>query len=192
MSKGHRVILVLGCAALLTGLFPLAAQCEPMKGFGAFVGLASHSGSVDYNSGGSSSFKSSGLSLGVDYQFPLNQTLSINPFLMSSSESVGGDAGESYTSTGHGILGVELRYWAERFFVGAHIGNYSEVLIATSGSGASDTSASAIGFGVTGGWQNDDGVFVAAQVDRADFKYSNATHDTTGLRLHIGYRWKQG
>lgn len=165
------------------------AQAEqPANGFGMFAGISSHSmnrTALDYSS--------AGLSLGIDYQFGVTDSLSINPFLMSAGERVSGDITD--TSAGHGILGIEGRYWINNeYFLGAHIGSYSEAL--KSNSSNVSTSASGGGYGLTAGWENSskgssfDGIFVALQVDKAKIHYDNDDGYLSGVRLNIGYRWK--
>ena len=62
--------------------------------------------------------------------------------------------------------------------------------------GFTPDSASGGGYGLTVGWENSskngkfDGVFAALQVDKARIRYNDVDVDLTGLRLHIGYRWK--
>lgn len=163
---------------------------QPANGFGLFGGVSSHSMSP---SNASADYSSSGLSLGIDYQFGLTDSFSLNPFLMSAGENVSG--GITNSTAGHGILGVEGRYWINsEYFLGAHIGSYSEVL--QSNSSNVSTSASGGGLGLTAGWENNskggnfDGVFVVLQVDKAKIRYDGNDVGLSGLRLHIGYRWK--
>lgn len=162
---------------------------EPKNGFSVNAGLASHNMSGKFVApftGPDLSYSSSGLSLGIDYQFALAKTFSLNPFLMTSGESGSGDL-KSDTSVGHGILGLQLRYWLDDFFLGAHFARYSEVLTNNSAS----TSATGPGGGLAFGWEKPDGgLYVMAQFDKATVKYEDADVDINGFRLSVGYRWK--
>jgi hypothetical protein len=181
-------------AATLIVLLGTSAQAQaeqPANGFGLFGGISSHS--MTPQNSAAADYSSSGVSLGIDYQFGLADSFSLNPFLMSAGERVSG--GISDATSGHGILGVEGRYWINsEYFLGAHVGSYSEVL--QSNSSNVSTSASGGGFGLTVGWENNSrtsafgGIFVALQVDKAKIHYDNADVGLSGLRMHIGYRWK--
>lgn len=169
---------------------PQAQAEQPANGFALFGGLSSH---AMYPQNTGADYASSGASLGIDYQFGLADSFSLNPFLMSAGERVSG--GISGATAGHGILGVEARYWINNeYFLGGHIGSYSEIL--QSNSSNVSTSASGGGLGLTVGWENNarssafDGIFVALQADKAKIRYDNTDVRLSGLRLHIGYRWK--
>lgn len=186
----NRPSILSAVLVILLGASAQALAEQPANGLGAFGGISSHSMS---QSGTNMDYSSSGLSLGIDYQFGLADSFSLNPFLMSAGESVSG--GITNTTAGHAILGVEGRYWIDKeYFLGAHIGSYSEAL--QSNSSNVSTSASGGGAGLTAGWENNskdgkfDGIFVAAQIDNAKIRYNNSDVGLTGLRLHIGYRWK--
>ena len=168
-------------ALAISILFTGAAHANPQNGFGLNAGIASHS----RDCGGCLGSNSSGLSLGLDYQFAVADSLSINPFLMTSGET---NSKVSGTTIGHGILGVQLRYWAGDMFFGGHIGSYSEVIT----SGAASLSGTGGGAGLVAGWENPDGgLYVMGQVDSATAKYSGLTDiKFKGFRLSAGYRWK--
>lgn len=164
--------------ALLTG----TAVAEPKNGFGLNAGLASHS--MEDQCAFCTSYSSSGLSLGLDYQFALSDKFSISPFLMSSGESTS----VSGVTAGHGILGAQLRYWAGDMFFGGHLGRYTEVL---SGGGIS-MSGSGGGAGLVAGWEKPNGgLYVMGQVDSATVKWSGfADTKISAFRFSVGYRWK--
>lgn len=108
-------------AAVLFMLLTGTAVAEPKNGFGLNAGLVGHS----RDCGGCAGSNTSGLSIGLDYQFALSDKLSISPFLMTSGETSSNVSG---TSVNHGILGGQLRYWAGDMFFGGHLGFYSEVI----------------------------------------------------------------
>jgi hypothetical protein len=163
---------------MLTG----TALAEPKNGFGLNAGLASHS--MQDQCSYCSSYSSTGLSLGLDYQFALSDKFSISPFLMTSAESTS----VSGVNAGHGILGVQLRYWAGDLFFGGHLAAYSEALT----SGGVSLSGSGGGAGLVAGWEKPDGgLYVMGQVDSATVKWSGYV-DTklSAFRFSVGYRWK--
>jgi len=163
--------------ALLTG----TAMAAPKNGFSLNAGLASHNRDCNGCAGSSTS----GLSLGLDYQFALSDKLSISPFLMTSGETSSNVSG---TTVGHGILGVQLRYWAGDMFFGGHLGSYSEVIT----NGGFSMSGNGGGAGLVAGWENPDGgMYVMGQLDSATVKYSGLSDiKFSALRLSVGYRWK--
>lgn len=176
---------------LALGISDNALADQPANGFGLFAGVSSHD--MKAQPAVTQDYGSAGLSLGIDYQFGIADSFSINPFLMSAGER--GSGSKTDYSVGHGILGVEGRYWpSTEFFLGLHIGSYSEVLQTKSSNVSS--SASGGGMGLTLGWENSakdsvyGGLFVTLQLDKAKIRYDNSDVDLTGARLHLGYRWK--
>ena len=169
---------VLIVSAVLYSLLSGTAEASPQNGFSLNAGLASHS----MNDPGGS-YNTSGLSIGLDYQFALSDKLSISPFLMSSGESTN----ISGITAGHGILGVQLRYWVGDMFFGGHLGSYSEVTT----NGNLSISANGGGAGLVMGWERpDEGLYVMGQIDSATVKYAFWDTKLSGLRLSMGYRWK--
>ena len=168
----------------LASLFTGVAYAVPKNGFSLNAGTASHN--RDCN--GCTNSKTSGLSIGMDYQFSLSNNFSISPFLMSSSETASNVSNND--AVGHGILGGQIRYWVGDVFIGAHLGRYSEALII----GNTLFSGAGGGTGLVAGWEApDSGVYVMGQFDSANVTYptsSNANINFTALRLSLGYRWK--
>ena len=162
---------------LLAALFSGSAYAEPKNGFSVNAGTASHSRD---SASGASLASTSGLSLGMDYQFALPANFSISPFLMTSSETISGVSG---TTAGHGILGGQLRYWAGDVFVGAHLGSYSEVFV----SGNTSTAFTGGGAGLVAGWeQPDGGLYVMGQYDSAKVSAPGYFDNKfTALRLSV-------
>jgi len=159
---------------------------EPKNGFGLNAGLVSHS----RDCGGCAGSSTSGLSIGLDYQFALSDNWSISPFLMTSGETSKNVPG---TTVNHGILGAQLRYWAGDMFFGGHLGSYSEVITATVGSISASISGSGGGAGLVAGWEKPDGgLYVMGQLDSATIDYPSPTADVkfSAFRLSAGYRWK--
>ena len=184
MQRTHQI---LGAALLALGAG--AAHADPQSGFGLDAGIANHSvsGNTTIAPVTPLSYNSSGLSLGLDYQFALSNDFSFNPFLMTSAESAGGlPAG---VNAGHGILGLQLRFWSGDLFFGGHLAHYTESLhnsntrVTTSGNGG--------GIGLVMGWESPQGgLFVLGQVDSARINYVDANVRLRAIRLSGGYRWK--
>ncbi len=184
----RRRMLFIGLTVLvLTCLQAGRASAKPQNGWGLYGGLATHRLDGKLWDSTPLSYTSTGLSIGVDYQYALSPEFSLNPFLVSSSESTSGDTASGVTA-GHGILGLEGRYWFENnMFIGVHLGSYSEVL----SNDWSVSSGNGFGFGMTVGWESPtDGLFLMGQLDSCRISYSDANLDMTGVRLSIGYRWK--
>lgn len=184
-------------AALVLALCAGTAHAEPKNGFSVNGGVVSSTTSQTYNTGlfagQTLTYKGGGLSLGLDYQFAINEHFSINPFLMTSGESVSvNNVTFNNVSANHGILGVQFRYWPNGgAYVGGHIGSYSEQINYTFNNVTYHTNASGGGVGLVAGWENPAGGFyVQGQLDSAKFGYSNANTKFTDARLSIGYRWK--
>jgi hypothetical protein len=166
------------------------AIAAPTNGFSLNAGVVNDSMAATYVATGNAfSYSSSGLSLGMDYQAAISPDVSINPFLMSSSESSAGDL-KSGTSVGHGIMGLQLRYWLNDFFVGGHVARYSEALL-NSASNPSSTGGSGNGAGIVVGWEpSNSNWYLMGQYDSAKVNYSDVNVNLTGFRVSIGYRWK--
>jgi hypothetical protein len=163
------------------------AQAKPVAGFGLDAGLIASR----MNDPVAGSYQGNGLSLGLDYQFAVSESLSLNPFLMTSVESATGGNLQSGTRAMHDNFGLELRYWISNAFVGAHLFSQTEVLAHTVGNVTTSTTASGGGFGLVGGWEDPaSGLFVMGQLDGARLHYPTSTTKASEARLSIGYRWK--
>ncbi len=172
---------ILALFALGTGI----ALAEPKNGFGLNAGLI-----TQQMTSPAGNYQSNGVSLGVDYQFALSDSLSLNPFLMSSGENASGTVTPGSTAA-HGILGLQLRYWINNAFIGGHLASYSEVLSLKNGNVTTSTSVNGGGLGLVAGWEHPNGgLFVLGQLDSANLKYPTTTNKLSGFRLSIGYRWK--
>lgn len=192
-----RKSIILGAALLaLLALCAGTAQAAPQNGFSLNGGFISSSTDQTYTTGlftgQTLTYKGGGISLGLDYQFVINENFSINPFLMTSGETVSVNNVTLYNVTSnHGILGVQFRYWIGDVYVGGHIGSYSEQLNYRIGNAGFSTNASGGGAGLVAGWENPNGGFyVQGQLDSSKPKYTNANTKLIGTRLSLGYRWK--
>jgi len=177
-------------ATLLSTLCAGSAFAEPRDGFGFGGGIANHrmSGNSTVAPITPLAYTSSGIGIGFDYQFALGPNFSINPFLLSSGESTSGTLLPGVTA-GHGILGLQLRYWVGDMFFGGHFGSYSEML--NDPVTGTTSNASGNGGGLVVGWENPQGgMFITGQYDSATVNYVDASVKLTGYRMSIGYRWK--
>ncbi len=183
--KKFSVLFLVVLAALLPASQALA---QPGSGFGLFGGVARHDMEGTFTqpplTGIQFNYESSGVSIGIDWQFEISDSFTINPFLMSSSESFSGDIN---ADGGHAILGVSFRFWFDGLFLGPHVGSYNEVLEDNTGN---TIDASGTGIGVMIGWQDESGFLLMAQYDTASLEYVDADVDLTGIRLQAGFRWK--
>ena len=165
------------------------SAAAPKSGAGLYAGLAGHTSKGRFTRGPTAGegFKidSAGISVGVDYQFVFRERYSVNLFFLSSAQRAYDNAFEADLA-GHGIIGVQGRYWWEGFYIGLQAGRYTEVL--TGEDDKTDTGAG-YGAGIGAGWKADNGFFVSGQYDGATLEYDNAKGDLRGLRLHLGYRW---
>jgi hypothetical protein len=191
----QKIFTILKALVLLT-ICSSTALAEPKSGFGLSVGGTSNNMSGTTIPGGVAySYSSSGLSVGMDYQFAVSKSFSINPLLMSSGEDAIGTTLQTGTVAGHGFLGLQLRYWLDNFFIGGHVGKYVELLsVATTVNGSTtttDTVGSGSGRGIVIGWEPSSSKwFVMGQVDSASISYLSADVKQTGARISVGYRWK--
>lgn len=173
-------------AATVIALSIGTAQAAPKTGLGVNAGLVASR----MNDPLAGSYQSSGLSLGLDYQFALSDNLSLNPFLMTSGEPASGTAIAAGTHASHSMFGLELRYWMGSAFIGGHLFSQSEVLSITNGNVTTSTSASGGGMGLVGGWEApDSGLYVMGQLDGGRVHYPASTTKVSEFRLSIGYRW---
>ncbi len=111
--------------ALAGGGRSLAA---PIVGGVFFLGGASHSQSSVTTS---TDYGSAGIGIGGGFQEKISDACSVSGFLLSSFEVVHG-SGAAGRDAGHGVLGVQLRFWVGDLFAGAQLGIYSETLLDSS------------------------------------------------------------
>lgn len=174
-------------AVMALGLGAGPAHAKPASGLGVNAGLVASR----MNDPIVGSYQSNGLSLGLDYQFALSNSLSINPFLMTSGEPASGTAIAAGTHAAHSMMGLEMRYWIGSAFVGGHLFAQSEVLSITNGNVTTSTNANGGGLGVVGGWQDpNSGLYLMGQLDGGRVHYPASTTKVSEIRLSIGYRWK--
>jgi len=198
----RKTILLLS-ALMVFAMSADKALAEPGNGFSINSGLTSHNMSGTTSPAGAAySYSSSGLSVGMDYQFALSDNFSISPiFIISVGESLIStpQAGTVFSgiqapdSAGHGIFGLQLKYWIDDVFIGGHVGSYAEFLSSTNSNTntTTNTIGEGIGKGLVVGWAPSQSKwFLMGQVDSANIDYLNSKVKLTGTRISIGYRWK--
>ncbi len=182
-----KITRILPALLALIAVGTTCAQAKPVAGFGLDAGLVASR----MNDPVTGTYQSNGLSLGLDYQFAVSESLSINPFLMTSIESATGGTLLSGTRATHDDVGLELRYWIGSAFIGGHLFAQTEVLAHTVGNVTTSSTASGGGLGLVGGWEDpESGLFVMGQLDGARVHQPTSTTKVSEARLSIGYRWK--
>jgi hypothetical protein len=141
------------------------------------------------------SYDSKGSSYGLDVQFPVSDLLSINPFYLTSSESsdVFNEAPLDSADITNSVIGVQVRLWpTDAFFLGAHVGSYSQSVSFTK---YASEDGSGIGYGLVGGAEVEVAqkvhLFIQGQYDSVpamDVLTGASDNSMTGIRIHIGLR----
>lgn len=142
----------------------------------------------------------SGVGFGADYQIAMGD-LSINPFVEYDQQSVSFPSSKvgsgSWNTATHYYVGVQVRYWIEKLFVGAQLGYFSDDLTGEKQSfGVTDYNGTGQAYGIAGGWEDDNGLMASLQIDfgHTEFKFSGQkksdTIDTTTYRANVGWRFK--
>lgn len=179
--KKLSVLFLVILAALVASAQALA---QPGSGLGLYAGF-----SQSTLKSGPLEIDTDGPSFGIDYQFALNDLVSISPFYTFSDEE--GD----FTFSGipfnadleYTILGVQVRFWFDGFFVGGHAARYELDFTFESGGISGSGSEDGTGAGVIIGWEGENGIFVTGQYDSASLEEGDKF---TGTRVHVGFRFK--
>ena len=177
--------------ALTALLFAGPVFAAGNEGLGVFIGASDSTISPSMGS----EIDVSGSTFGVDYQFPLGESLSFNPFYLVSSED-GDDPNPGPPpvpiDVDVSVLGVQLRYWFDGVFLGAHAGRYKAEIK----SGTVDQSITDTGYGAIIGWEGEGGLFLSAQYDTVTFDFPAVPGgpgpqeiEVTSIRALIGYRF---
>jgi len=166
-----------GAAGLLLGLWALQAQAAPDNGFGVYLGAISSRDNALYGN-------SHGGLIGADAQFMVNQTWSLNPYLLLDSEST-----DQPFDINNGEGGLQARYWmAGSWFLGGQFLFHDTLL---KQGGTVSRSLYGPGIGVGAGWEGDShwSVSLAANVFRLAGTYGSTATTRSEAMLLIGYRW---
>ena len=142
-------------------------------------------------------FDSSGPGLGIDFQFPVGDSFSVNPFFLSFKEDgdapitdgMGNIIGSTLAKLDNKIAGLQLRYWLDGVFLGAHAGRYSTTISFPDFAGLrqklSDT-----GFGAVIGWEGESGFTLVLQYDTVTYDSGGGAEvEFKSLRGLFGYRF---
>lgn len=155
-------------AVLCSGI----ASAAPQNGIGSYVGLISAT---------EGSMNSTGLSLGLDAQFAINDNWSLVPYLMLSAEHT-----STSKSAADGLAGLQLRRWFNDWFVGMHVFDHDRIV---SGGGTVQSSAYGLAAGVLAGFEYDNGWGAEIQTDSFETT-NNIGVRRNAVRLHLTYRWR--
>jgi len=159
---------------LLVLLAPVCLlQAEPVNGFGVTVG------GVSASQGG---LNSAGGSLGVDTQFAVNASWSLNPYLMVSLEK----ATATSQKVSDNLGGIQFRRWAGPVYFGPQIFFHDRLLI---NGGQVVSSQYGPGAGVVLGWEGARGWSMGAQLDALEAQFLNTVDRRNAVRVYLGYRW---
>jgi len=187
-------VLGVGLCVWLLLLTGQAAQARPHEGWSAMGGFASFTSRGEFTDGlldgETFEIKTSGYSIGADYQFALSDRLSLNPILMTSGESATSDELDVATAS-HGSIGAQIRYWWDAWFLGGQIALNTENVVLED-ERSDPLNGSSIGIGFVGGWETASGWFVTINTEGYNVSYKEpAAADTSvgGIRIQGGYRW---
>ncbi len=185
-----RCLLLLGLGAMLAPV----AWAENKLGVGLMLGVAD----TGIDCTGCFPVDVTGPSLGADFQFPLGEYVSINPFYLSTSESgtLSRGIGEENVDLDSTALGVQVRAWLGDFFLGAHVARYEFDVKVTSVQATDSVSLDEVGNGIALGYENPNGFFVTLRTDEAspaDDAFSPPVdYEFESLRLYVGFRFWGG
>lgn len=189
--KTSIAIAVIGLVVLNASL---VAEAEPAQGAGYFGGFAHNTDAVvAFND----EYTSSGFAFGVDYQLPMGEAFSVNPFIRGDFGSVSGGAADGFTAE-HFLLGAEGRWWfADQGFVGGALTFIDETLTQESGSTLFKNSGSGIAIAISAGGEielsESGNLIIQMQVWSAPGLgvFPDTDVDLRSIRLEIGYRQKR-
>lgn len=168
-------------------------MAQPKQGVGIFLGVADYSSETSF-SGIDLSYDSDGTSFGVDFQIPLGDSISINPFFMSSSEDskLFNEVFINNASVTNTILGAQLRWWpVDEFFLGLHAGIYDQEIESTFEPEAGSGFGYGFAFGIETEVTEKFSFFAGGQFDTVpsmDVLEGFSDTEMTGSRFHLGIR----
>ena len=179
----------------------------PKRGFALFGGFVDTSGILHSKSAGSLKFSGGGFgNIGAEFQWIPSAPLSLTGYIVGGSGgSLSGDLTPFYDELDTMEYGVELRYWLGRSYFGGHLASFNVALYDNSGRGNSAFNMNGIAYGVSGGYEWDDGWFVRGALDYASGNSQQVTIRTepTAARVPLtgsfesstvwalgGYHWK--
>ena len=160
-----------GCIAI-SAHFAGIASASPENGIGVYVGpiVATEDGVA-----------STGLSMGMDALFMINDAWSISPYLLVSAER----DSESRT-VADGLVGLHLRRWFADWYAGAQFFEHDRIVF---DNGNALSSVYGLGFGVLAGFERADGWGIETQADLLEPTHIPGVW-RNAIRLHLTYRWR--
>ena len=179
----------------------------PKSGFAVFSGISHYSGTFQSISQGSFSFAGDGLpNAGIEYQWLGSPRWSVVVMYEIGSGTLTGDLTPYYDSMTGWDLGLEVRYWTGRAYVGGHISSWVLTFQDRTDRGNETLAVRGNGYGATAGYEWDFGWFVsgvlvfgsgatldAVQV-RKDAQSPRITlsgaAEANMLWINAGWRWK--
>ena len=150
---------------------PAIAYAVPQNGFGVYGGLI---GATE------NGVTSNGLSIGVDAQFVINDSWSLNSFLMTSAEN-----SSVSTTVSDELAGMQVRRWFGEWFVGGQIFAHDRLIV---GNGTTQNSAYGAAPGALAGIEYASGWGGEIQVDAFENSMTPGVL-RNAVRLHLTYRW---
>ena len=129
-----------------------------------------------------------GTAFGADFQIDVAEDVTVNPFLMISSETGTADFGGITfdVEADLTIIGAEVRFWFDDIFVGPLIGQFDGEVTLSGGGGSLTASDTAIGIGGVFGWESEQGLSVRGMIASVAFDDS-VDYFTT--RILVGFRF---
>jgi len=170
MTTLWRQYLCNGCF-VFAACCPVIAVAEPQNGFGAYVG---------YIGASENGVSSDGISIGVDAQFTINDSWSLNPYLMTSAEH-----SSAATTVSDELVGMQIRRWFGEWFAGVQLFAHDRLIVAN---GTAQNSAYGAAPGVLAGIEYPGGWGAEIQAETLE---NSATPGVlrNAVRLHLTYRW---
>ena len=157
-------------------LWAAAAQAATDNGFAVYLGGVRSSDSVLYGT-------SRGVAIGADAQFIVNDSWSLNPYLLISSETTD----RSYDAV-NGEGGLQARYWIGSWFLGGQF-LFHNLLLKQGGTVSTSLYSPAVG--LVAGWegQNHWSVVLEANALEKGSGVFVPDNNRSDVLLLVGYRW---
>jgi hypothetical protein len=163
-------------APALLCLWGAAAQAAPDNGFGVYLGPVSSNDSSIYGTG-------RGFGIGVDAQFMVNDSWSLNPYLLISSETT-----DRSFDVVNGEGGLQARYWMGPWFVGGQF-LFHDMLLKQGGTVSTSDYSGAVG--LAAGWESSSRWSVVLEMNALEkgSTYSSSGNNRSDVLLLVGYHW---
>lgn len=188
-----RCIWMLVFLLLAGGFFNSTALAEAESGFGMMAGVTDTSIKPELGN----KIDASGPSFGIDYQIPLGEMFSVNPFYILSREngsSLDTDGTIDTVDLDTAALGVQLRLWIGEFYAGVHAAQYD---VDISSNGVKVLRQDDTGFGLAVGYENPNGFSIFLRTEAVTVElpadpiggFPAEDLDIESFRLYLAYRF---